>query len=174
MNTGYWKNFYAKVPKMGHSTFAEFCLPFIKGSLVDMGCGNGRDLNYFIKNGVHAYGVDQSFKSKVVLCADILDYIKVTQSPNNVYTRFFWHAITRKEQLAIMNWLNGTLFIEARTTEDEKLPKVFKKHKRNFVDVPQLVTDLKERGFQIIRLEEGYFSPFKGENPHLVRLIAKK
>ena len=174
MNTDYWKDFYTKVPKMKQSPFAEFCLPFINGSLVDMGCGNGRDLNYFIKKGVRAHGVDQSFRSPVIVNGDIASYMKAVTSPNNVYTRFFWHAITRKEQLAILNWMKGTLFIEARTTEDENRPKVFKKHKRNFVNVPQLVKDLKERGFQIIRLEEGYFSPFKGENPHLVRLIAKK
>jgi hypothetical protein len=63
--------------------------------------------------------------------------------------------------------------IEARTTEDKKRNHIYT-HKRNYVNVPQLVQDLKDNGFQIIRLEEGEFSPFKNENPHLVRVIAKK
>jgi hypothetical protein len=78
-------------------------------------------------------------------------------------------------QLSILKWVTGYLYIEARTTDDLKTPKVFAKHERNFVNVAELVADLKKENFQIIKLEEGRgFSKFKGEDPHLVRVIAKK
>jgi hypothetical protein len=43
------------------------------------------------------------------------------------------------------------------------------------VSVSQLVTDLKDHGFQIVSLVEGTgLSPYRGEDPHLVRVIAHK
>lgn len=174
MNKKYWEKFYKKYPEKKPSSFAKFVLPHIEGTLVDLGCGNGRDLMFFLSRKIKAHGVDESFKNKYIVQSPVSKYMKVRKSPENVYTRFFWHAITKKEQLEILKWVKGMIFIEARTTEDRKLAKVFSPHKRNYVNVKSLVKDLKTNGFQILRLEEGYFSPYKGENPHLVRVIAKK
>lgn len=169
MNKKYWKQFYEKALTLEPSSFAKFCLPYVKGDLIDLGCGNYRDTNYFLFHKINVDGIDEVYGQKVE------DYIKQNKSPKNVYARFFWHSIPRELQLAILKWTSGYVFIEARTTEDQLRPKVFAKHERNFVDVGQLAKDLKDNGFQIIKLEEGTgFSKFKGEDPFLVRVIAKK
>jgi len=169
INKDYWKTFYKKSLTAKESSFAKEVLPYIKGSLIDLGCGNYRDTNYFLFNDIDVDGIDAVHGDKVE------DYIKKNKSPKNVYARFFWHSITRELQLDILKWAKGYIFIEARTTEDKLKPKVFNNHERNFVDVPQLVKDLKENGFRIVKLEEGTgFSKFKGEDPFLVRVIAKR
>lgn len=168
----YWEKYYKKVKKQEPSSFAKFVLPFIDGTVLDMGCGNGRDV-YFLSDHTIALGIDESFEGELVVKWNAEDYIKKFPPPNVLYTRFFWHSIPRKLQLDILKWVSGKICIEARTTED-KLRKHIYNHDRTYVDVPQLVKDLKKNGFQIIRLEEGEFSQFKKENPHLVRVIAKK
>jgi len=71
INNSYWSCFYkSDISKsLGmNSNFAEFTLRnaneiFVnevhkKTTLLDIGCGNGKDLNYFRKNGIDAYGID--------------------------------------------------------------------------------------------------------------------
>lgn len=171
MEHNHWREFYKKDFTQEPSSFAVAMLPFIKGNLIDLGCGNYRDTNYFKANKIEALGIDEIY-GKV---EKVENYIKEFKSPKNVYARFFWHSITRNVQLAILKWTSDYIFIEARTTQDKLKPKVFKKHERNFVDVAQLVKDLKDNNFKIIKLTEGTgFSKFKGEDPFLVRLIARK
>lgn len=177
MNKDYWVKFYKKSPKFKESSFARWALPYLPyfGSTLEFGCGNGRDIQYFRKSGVDAIGVDQSFFGENIHQMGVSEYMRKYDSPDAVYTRFFWHSIRRNTQLAILRWVKGTLLIEARTTEDSKKPKIFKRHKRNYVSVPRIVEDLKRHGFQIVALEEGTgFSKYKGEDPHLVRIIAQK
>lgn len=167
----YWIEFYKKNLTLEPSSFAKAVLPHIKGTLIDLGCGNYRDTNYFLFQGIDAIGIDEVYGE----VDKVENYIKEFKSSKNVYARFFWHAVSRETQLAILKWTKHYIFIEARTTDDKHRPKVFKKHERNFVDVAQLVKDLKDNGFQIIKLEEGTgFSKFKGEDPFLVRCIAHK
>lgn len=169
MNEKYWKQFYTKELTLEPSSFAKAILPFIKGDLIDIGCGNYRDHNYFLHNNIDSDGIDAVYGQNVE------DYILRNKSPKNVYARFFWHSINRDLQLEILKWTKEYIFIEARTVDDKFNPKIFDKHDRNFVDVAQLVKDLKDNHFQIIKLEEGTgFSKFKGEDPYLVRVIAKK
>lgn len=174
-NKDYWEKFYKKIPKMKPSSFAEFVMPYVKGNLTELGSGNGRDLLYFLYNNIEAYGVDNAFSSNFVEKMDVQEYLKKNTSTTCVYTRFFWHAIDRKTQLAILKWTKKYLFIEARTTSDKDREKTYGNHDRNYVDVAQLVNDLKSRGFEIMYLSEGVgFSHLGSENPHLVRIVAKK
>lgn len=176
MNHEHWKKFYkfrvAGVP----SNFAKWVNNYMKGDIVDLGCGSGRDLRYFYNMGLHIKGVDQvDLPNPNYVKSDVGEYIRNNESPDTVYTRFFWHAIERELQLEILKWTKDMLLIEARTTEDRNRMKIHDNHDRNFVDVGQLVVDLKANGFQIIRLEEGLgFSRYRKENPHLVRVIAQK
>lgn len=163
MNEKYWKKFYKEFHKFPPSSFAKFCKPYIKGGIVELGCGNGRDVFY-----LGALGIDKNDGN------DVKDWIHKHKSPDNVYTRFFWHAIERDLQLKILKWCKGMIFIEARTTQD-KPKNLFGKHKRNLVDVGQLIEDLLDNGFTILRFKQGYgMSKFKGEDPHIVRVIATK
>jgi len=169
----YWEEFYKSNPTMPPSSFAQECVIYMHDDVIDIGCGNGRDLNYFLQHDKQAWGVDASFESDSITKSDIVEYMEKNKSPHAVYARFFWHSIDRDTQLKILDWTKEYLFIEARTTEDKDRYKMFP-HDRNYVDVPILIKDLKGHGYQIIRLEEGEFSPKDEENPHLVRIIAKK
>lgn len=174
MNEEFWTNHYKKHKLKVPSTFAKFVLPLIQGDLVDIGCGDGRDLYYFKKNGIQAHGVDASYEDIHIIKQPIQDYLAENSPAKNVYARFFWHAIERKEQLAILDWVQGNLFIEARTDHD-KPHNVIGKHKRNLVNVNQLFRDLIKRDYQITHFSQGYgFSPYKGEDPHLFRLVARR
>jgi cyclopropane fatty-acyl-phospholipid synthase-like methyltransferase len=172
----YWEKFYRNKPTKRHSPFADFVLPIINGNLIDIGCGDGRDLYYFIKKRIPAIGVDNAHKNTTAIVKqDIGEYLQKNESPSFVYARFFWHAIDRRLQLQILKWTKKYIFIEARTTEDKRTKKIFENHERHYVDVPRLVKDLKNNNFQIEHLTEGRgLSRYKEEDPHLVRIIAKK
>ena len=43
----YWDKYYSKHQTFNNSDFVEFSKPFIKDSVIDIGCGNGRDSIYF-------------------------------------------------------------------------------------------------------------------------------
>jgi tellurite methyltransferase len=175
MNKSYWEKFYKTSKRLAPSSFAEFCLPYIKGKLTELGCGNGRDLLYFLYNNIEAYGVDEAFGSQFIEKQNVRDYIKTHKSNPYVYTRFFWHAISREDQLAILRWTKKYIFIEARTTEDKERMKVHVGHDRNYVDTALLLKDLKKYKFKIVYMFEGTgLSPYEKEDPHLVRVIAKK
>lgn len=177
MDKKHWDKFYKRKFVNNPSSFARFILPFMKKDdcVLELGCGNGRDTHFFHQMGLFAFGIDESFQDSIIAKMDFKDYIKEAKSPKYVYTRFFWHAITRQEQLKILNWVSDYIFIEARTIQDSKDKKVFGQHYRNYLNVPQLVKDLKNRGFEIEWLKEGRgLSPFKKEDPHLVRIIARK
>lgn len=165
----YWKRFYKTHKKDKPSSFAKFCLPFLKGEVTELGSGNGRDANFFKSKGLSVYAIDEA----IGISAE--EWIRYNESDDYIYTRFFWHAIDRKVQLDILKWTKRFLFIEARTTEDRKTKKVFKNHNRNYVDVAQLVKDLKDNNFEIEYLKEGRgLAPYKKEDPHIIRVIARK
>jgi Methyltransferase domain len=170
----YWKHFYKSHSFDEPSQFAQFVLPRIKGNLVDLGCGDGRDLHYFARHGITCYGVDASNEDLFIIKQDVNSFIKENESIDNVYTRFFWHAIDHETQLNILKWAQKNIFIEARTTLDQ--PKdLFGKHQRNLVDVDQLVKDLTETGFKIDYIKQGYgMSRYFEEDPHLVRVIGHR
>ena len=60
----YWNSFYKRTTSIAEpSDFAKFVLKKIKknpGFLLDVGCGNGRDTFFFLKNKINAVGCDQS------------------------------------------------------------------------------------------------------------------
>jgi tellurite methyltransferase len=177
MNKDFWNIIYKhdRVSKEP-STFAHFCEPILSKakSAVELGCGNGRDLYYLKSKGIRIFGVDASNEDLFILRQDVGTYIKNNDSPDMVYTRFFWHAIERPLQLEILHWVKDYIFIEARTTKD-KPKNVVGRHSRSLVNTSRLKRDLEAHGFTIQHFSEGTgLSLYKGEDPHLVRVIAHK
>ncbi len=179
MNDLYWKNFYSV--RHGSieepSSFAKYIQRKLgKGEgkkFIELGCGNERDLRFFTRSfpEMNVLGIDKATG------IDVAEYIKERKPCefDYVYTRFFWHSIPHQLQKSILNWTKDYLFIEARTTQDEYRPKAFPVHSRRYVKVKELIEELKHYGFDIIEMKEGTgFSPIEGEDPHLVRIIAKK
>ena len=104
----YWDNFYKKNHIIKESNFANFVLKKIKKkTLVDIGCGNGRDTFFFLKKGIKALGIDfsktaikknNSFISDKFILANICkDNIKIKKF-DYIYARFFLHTINYKEE----------------------------------------------------------------------------
>lgn len=168
----YWKPFYKEHRFEEPSPFAQWILPGLSGRLVDLGCGDGRDTHFFLRNGIQAYGVDASNEDVLIIKQDVHAFMKETESVDNVYTRFFWHAIDHDTQLEILKWTKNHIFIEARTILDK--PKdLFGKHERNLVDPEVLKKDLIDNGFEISFFHQGYgMSKYFDEDPHLVRAVA--
>jgi tellurite methyltransferase len=175
MNREFWTEIYKRDPLPNSpSSFAEFAVTYITSPMVELGCGNGRDLYFFKKNGIQAYGVDAANEGPWIIKQDVSTFIKQNESSDCVYTRFFWHAIERSVQLEILQWTKKRILIEARTKKDKPL-NVCGKHSRVLVDVPQLKRDLEKHGFKIIFEHEGTgMSYYQGEDPHLIRIVADK
>ena len=61
--TTYWDEYYSKKKKqLPNSNFSEFVLDHIQKdqTLIDIGCGDGRDTVFFGKNKIKTTGVDIS------------------------------------------------------------------------------------------------------------------
>lgn len=171
----YWKDFYKTHKFEEPSSFAHFCLDSIDGEFTELGSGDGRDLYFFLRNGKSGMGVDGANDGLLMMKEDVATFIKQNKSTDNIYTRFFWHAIEPELQKKILKWTKKRIFIEARTIDDKPKNVYGVKHKRYLVDPEKLKADLIEEGFTIKHLSIGYgLSPFLGEDPQLIRVIAEK
>ena len=199
MNTDYWNKFYSDVMNTNPSTFASFCLSYISpnDSLIDIGCGDGRDSIFFAQRLKHVVSIDNSSKTidnlqktnklsnNEFYNLDIESLQLFNQSMNKqfdvIYCRFLLHAIAEDREDILLNWayktlpIGGRIMIETRTTEDEKLPKHYDNHYRRYIDTNVLCHKLESLKFKIIHHEEGTgLSPFKAEDPYLARIVAEK
>jgi SAM-dependent methyltransferase len=85
--------------------YAESFLKFLKqksfsGLLVDLGCGNGRDVNFFRKNGLNVKGIDINEKEISIakknlpdLCLEIQDIEKLAFTNNSIGAFFMINVI---------------------------------------------------------------------------------
>ena len=117
------------------------------------------------------------------------DYLfKNTNDFFALYSRFTWHAINYKEEELLLNNIKLSkklkyLFIEARTIQDSiygdgqevGMHEFITTHYRRFIEPLDLIKKIKNCGFEINEFDEGVnFSKTDHENPHLLRIIAKK
>ncbi|MDG1456170.1 MAG: hypothetical protein P8R38_08165, partial [Planctomycetota bacterium] len=71
-NKDYWKNFYRDAESKSltmPSAFSDFVLQQLsllewdtERTLIDIGCGNGKDLFYMRSKNINAYGVDMNLE----------------------------------------------------------------------------------------------------------------
>ena len=192
----YWNNFYKSFKVNKPSKFAIFCLRYLKPktSIIDLGCGNGRDSIFFSKKGFTVVGVDKSNIIKNIPIDVSLNFIqgdftKLNNSSfDNVYSRFSLHSISKKEELRVLKWVycnikKGVFCIEVRSINDSLYGKGHKvekdafiyTHYRRFIRKNELERRLKRIGFEIIYSKEDInFAPYKNENPKIIRIICLK
>jgi hypothetical protein len=207
----YWANFYAHAEYDTGSTFFEKvnAAEGMPDTVIDLGCGDGRDSYAFGKAGRTVIGLDRShigvrhatqkahdlghgatvsFSACDVgdaahLQAILTDAIaKADGGPVVFYARFFLHSIPEDVQATMMRTIRdvarpGDYFAaEFRTDKDEKNAKVHTKHYRRFQNGPAFGVALdREYGFSVLEEQEGTgLSPYKGENPELYRVIARR
>lgn len=194
----YWENFYKdENVTLRPSSFAVFCMKYLdyKESILDFGCGNGRDSIYFVNQGIYVIAVDwirnnylsylaSINKSLKVIWKDIDSAVKDIDTADNLYMRFFLHAISDGDQTTILNWATKAtqkkIFIEARSIV-EPVGKLISNniyntdHSRRFINKNELEHKLKAIGFDIIHSEESKGLSKQGNsNPVLIRLVAQR
>ena len=131
-------------------------------TIIELGCGEGRDAVYFEKLGLKVIGVDQSKNSvanlnsnysneNIVFIEDNFTEFetKFDEKFDFVYSRFSLHAVKEDNEDKVLTWVfnnlkeGGIFFLEVRSTKDELYGKGIKvgentfkynEHKRRFVD----------------------------------------
>jgi len=206
-NRSYWNRFYKKkLAATKPSNFAKFIIKFLKKektTIVDVGCGNGRDLFFFKKKKIDFIGIDlsknasQIIKKKFKTANDKYkifndDFVNFNYKKNikgdfSIYSRFTWHTIDKKNETIFLKKISKLtnlkyIFIETRSDKDDLLgvgTKVSKNeyitdHYRRFINKIDLVKKIRKK-FKILYIKESKgFSKFKKEDPCLIRIIAKK
>jgi len=201
-NLNYWDKFYSKVYNTLPSQFAIFVANEYKGNntLIDFGCGSGRDTFFFSKIYKNVIGIDSSNKviEKNILKKkekhlnfindDLLNpqklekFIneKLSQSDLNIfYGRFFLHAVDENiENIFLnlfknLNYKNNLLALEFRTSKDEFLEKEFNNHYRRYIDIKNFKKKLKNFDIKIKYFTEGQgYAKFKSDDAYVARVIA--
>ena len=97
------------------------------------------------------------------------------------YMRFFLHAISEDVQERLLAAIDaharpGDYFAaEFRTDKDETTSHVHTKHYRRFQNAAEFSARLAGLRFDILHEEEGTgLSPYKGEDPVLYRVVARR
>jgi len=206
-NKRYWTKYYkSHRDNLQPSTFAQYCYEKYCASapshklLLELGCGNGRDSIYFMKNSLDVLGIDiageelRYLRSKKLsinlnfVCADFPTFKK----PNHydyIYSRFTLHAITEEQETSTLenSYKNlkhdGLLFIEARSIKDNMFQNSKKlssnegetDHYRRFIVFEELKNKMKKTGFEILEaIESDGLAKYKDDDPVVIRIIAKK
>ena len=203
MNKKYWNKYYSKTLGIEiPSNFAIHVARLIKKgvSILELGCGNGRDSFYFAKKGFQVFAIDQSeiiinrIKNKNInprfICKNIEELQKDFKFQiNHCYARFFLHALDENEEnnviKSISNLLpkNGLFFSENRSVKSDLFGQgeiiskdIFSTdHKRRFIRKKNITQRLKENNFKIKTLiEDKGLAVHKDDDPVVIRICAEK
>ena len=157
----YWDNFYIKKNKIKESSFAKFVLNKVrknkvKKSLIDIGCGNGRDSIFFSKNNFYVTGIDISqkaiqknllFKNKNLNFKKFdIEKNKTSKKFDVIYCRFFLHTIDEGGETKLLYLIkkikkkDSIICFEFRNLKDQ----IFKKYK-------------KRKHNQVVEFEKGHY-----------------
>jgi len=198
----YWNEYYKKYSKPGlQSPFANFVKPFLqdKTSMVELGCGNGRDALFFSQNSkINYLAIDQCQnevdflnnlkENRLNLTFEANDFTNLLMDKkfNYIYSRFTLHSVDREGEINVLNWAsnhllaNGMFFIEVRSTEDEfygqgkkvGVHEFISDHYRRFVVMQEMIDNGVKAGLKLIySIQDKDLAPYKEENPEVIRLI---
>lgn len=209
MDKIYWESYYKLLNgNLEPSSFAEYVASDVikkqHRTLIELGCGNGRDAIYFANKNINVLAIDQceyevdllknSYKQLDNLVFKSGDFSKLKNDNqfDIVYSRFALHSVSKEQEVRTLNWAydnlntNGYFCIEVRGQKneiyqmgemvtDEKNAFIFDGHYRRFLNFNELCFSLREIGFNIEHAsEEKGFAPFRGMNETYIRVISKK
>lgn len=199
----FWKEYYKKNPNpVEASSFASFCIGFLcEGkSLIELGCGNGRDSLYFAENNIKVTAIDQIEEEidylnqkygsdNIKFIARDFTNLKKDTKFDYIYSRFTLHSITEDKEKKVFEWIesqlnkDGLFLLEVRSMNDP----MFKQgrqisenenittHYRRYLDFKKTVESLEKCGLTILyKLESRGLSVYKDDDPMLIRIVAKK
>ncbi len=205
--SSHWDRFYeAGFGVSSPSGFAESVaaheLP-PAASVLEVGCGNGRDAFFFARLGHRVTAIDAS-GAAIAVCqaADPSESVRfiagdlpavaargeLGQNFDVVYVRFVLHAMTAAEQNETLEAAHGLLaeggklLIECRSINDPLAregevispTERVSGHYRRFIVADELVREVQETGFEVDHCKEATgLAPFDGEDPAVIRLVAR-
>jgi tellurite methyltransferase len=184
----YWAQYYETgVAPDEPSLFAQYVLgKYVHpgDSMIEFGCGNGRDARFFAANGIDVVAVDlcapeikelvEKNGTRPNLHYKIGDFTELEASEKSfdvVYSRFTLHSVNAEGQERALRWSQenllklGRLCIETRgqkneiyklgdSVEGEKDAFIYNNHYRRFVDFNEFKTEITETGLKIIEGSE--------------------
>jgi hypothetical protein len=170
-------------------------------TIVECGFGNARDSFWFAHHGHAVRGYD--FANSAVAAAqgaadaepsmdarfqvlDLSDAAAVAAVAADlealpgraaVYGRFLIHALEsdgRHNLIELARGLSGELYVEFRTGKDAGQKHLFgDDHYRTYLDPQTVVSEIEERGGEVMVLEQGHgMAVYKSEDPHVARIVA--
>ena len=203
----YWEDYYLKyrTPSVP-SAFARHCLKkYLQfgQTLLELGCGNGRDAVFFATQGLWVTAVDQCAEELAFLqscelmenlkfeCSDFTRLPEETIPFDAVYSRFTLHAIDRAGEARVLRWCGshikpgGFFLVEARGVKNEifglgtPVPDdpdafIYNGHYRRFLRAEEVIGSLQKLGFETFGEERRGFAPFYGKDEIFLRIIARK
>ncbi len=175
-----WGAFYQKKEApSAPSSFCEFVLSRnLNGhSLVDAGCGNGRDSEHLAERyqviGIDPFAPTNEGKRATYQQKNLEDSWNLVKAADIVYSRFFLHAVDWGSVSEIFHLSTGYVCAEARALGDQ--PLLYPQHERHFIDGNELVQAALGAGHEILFFELGRgLAVYKNEDPLVVRIITKK
>lgn len=202
--TSYWNTCYQTtvIPKEP-SPFAEFCATWLDTNkigkqivLTDLGCGNGRDSNWFASLGYKVIGVDAADLNTDNFAFEFQkqDMTTMKQMSDVWYSRFSIHAIPFDKLDGFLSNISefslpGAIFmIETRSIKEQESQESTENYKISFFTGPIggehmrvlyssafLCEKLKAKMFEILFCDERKgFSKLGDDDPLLIRIICKK
>lgn len=197
-NRKHWENFYSKgSAPVDPSPFAIWMSDLYKGrdkqmSILDCGCGNGRDTVHFALQGIFSVGIDvcpeaisaarylalQNRTCRAAFEEMAMSEIDTLMGSCHVYSRFSLHAVDEATERSFI-WKaskligkDGLLAIEARTTKDEQFHSKAD-HKRRFINPTSLKKMISDSGLNIVHFEESQgLAVYKDQDPWVLRVVA--
>ena len=187
-----WREFYLQglAPKEP-TDFCRFImsLNLPADSVVDLGCGNGRDTKMLAEKYM-TIGIDKNFELEKVIremvkeqkkdkkligiiADDFNNFLPIIKTAGIVYSRFFLHSISNEEILKILANTKKYFCAEARAFGD--VPKLYPGHERNFIDTGWLISNAVAMGFEVIYFyEDTGLAKYNGEDPLVARIVLKR
>tara|TARA_B100000795_G_scaffold269598_1_gene259510 strand:- start:2580 stop:3218 length:639 start_codon:yes stop_codon:yes gene_type:complete len=190
-NKDFWNKYYLKNKKLtipSPSSFASFFYKkFLKknDSIIEIGCGNGRDTFHFYKKTKKIIAIDQSksaINKNIKLSKKLLkkinfvncDFEKINKNYKKnidfLYARFFLHTINLRQENVLIKQINSIkancnikIVLEFRTSKDKLKDKgkvlskntSFTDHYRRFINVDNFLKKLKKNNFKVIYIKQG-------------------
>jgi SAM-dependent methyltransferase len=200
--TQYWEEFYAGQIPASINKPSNFVMEVAKilrpkSSIIDFGCGTGRDSIYLAYCGHSVYPIDQS--------ASAIALVKKLALPNlephvgaekelaalisrlrgegltsaGLYMRFLLHAVDSKTENSLFDLISenipflSPICLEYRTTSDVELAKCFGSHYRRYIEHGHVKERLIKIGYETkVDIEGRGLAKFEQEDPYVGRIIA--
>lgn len=180
----YWDKFYTDEDHrspMHPTQFAAFVLGEANNAtrLIEIGCGNGRDSDFFASHGLTVTALDASVGAielckrrlpnrnidffKFELGQDDIDFFEADEKNKRIhetgnivlYARFFLHAITEEDECVFLSFskkllkAGSMIALEYRCSGDEVYKKEFGQHFRRYIKHEEICDKISKYGFQI-------------------------